>query len=48
MEGLIFGILWYEKGMPILLGFWEWRCQKREDAHITVTPDCYQRKESVT
>ena len=24
--------------MPISLGFWEWGCPKRGDAHITVTP----------
>ena len=23
--------------MPISLGFWEWGCPKRVDAHITVT-----------
>ena len=26
--------------MPISLGFWEWGCPKREDAHITVTASC--------
>ena len=25
--------------MPVSLGFWEWRCPKLGDAHITVTPD---------
>ena len=25
------------QGMPISLGFWQWGCRKREDAHITVT-----------
>ena len=25
--------------MPISLGFWEWGCPKRKDAHITVTAD---------
>ena len=25
------------QGMPISLGFWEWGCPKRGDAHITVT-----------
>ena len=26
--------------MPISLGFWEWGCPKRGDAHVTVTPTC--------
>ena len=26
--------------MPISLGFWEWGCPKRGDAHITVTLVC--------
>ena len=26
------------KGMAISLGFWEWRCPKRGDSNITVTP----------
>ena len=25
--------------MPISLGFWEWECPKRKDAHITVIAD---------
>ena len=32
-------VIKYEKGMPISLGFWEWGCLKRRDAHITVSPD---------
>ena len=26
--------------MAISLGFWEWGCPKRGDAHITVTAQC--------
>ena len=33
--------------MPISLGFEEWGCPKRGDAHITVTLDQRKRKDAI-